>query len=53
MGEVNSDRQVSLRTAVLLLAGAVTVLVAVRNPQLGMAVGIGVAVVTLLDLLME
>lgn len=52
-GEVNNDRQIGLRTAVLLLAGAITVIVAARNPELGMAIGIGVAVVTLLDLLME
>lgn len=52
-GEVNNDRQIGLRTAVLLLAGAITVIVAARNPDLGMAIGIGVAVVTLLDLLME
>ncbi|WP_199854868.1 hypothetical protein [Streptomyces dioscori] len=50
---MNSDRQIGVRTAVLLLAGAITVIVAVRKPELGMAIGIGIAVVTLLDLLME
>ncbi|KPI14574.1 hypothetical protein [Streptomyces mirabilis] len=50
---MNNDRQIGVRTAVLLLAGAITVIVAARRPELGMAIGIGVAVVTLLDLLME
>lgn len=50
---MNNDRRIGVRTTVLLLAGAITVIVAARNPELGMAIGIGVAVVTLLDLLME
>jgi hypothetical protein len=50
---VNNDRQISVRTVVLLLAGAITVVVAARKPEWGMAIGIGVAVVTLLNLLME
>ncbi|MFE2979377.1 hypothetical protein [Streptomyces sp. NPDC059258] len=50
---MNSGRRISVRATVLLLAGAITVMVAVRKPELGMAIGVGVAVVALLDLLME
>ncbi|GGU44499.1 hypothetical protein [Streptomyces violascens] len=47
-----NDDQISVRTVVLLLVGALTVVVAVRDPELGVAIGIGVVVVTLLHQLM-
>ncbi|MFJ2833582.1 hypothetical protein ACIPC1_39595 [Streptomyces sp. NPDC087263] len=46
------DNQISVRMVVLLLVGGLTVYVACRNPELGIAIGVGVIVVTLLHLLL-
>ncbi|WP_199780853.1 MULTISPECIES: hypothetical protein [unclassified Streptomyces] len=44
--------QISTRTLVLAVVGALTVYIALRNPAMGAALGIGVVVVALLkDLL--
>jgi hypothetical protein len=48
---VNND-QISVRMVVLLLVGALTVVVALHHPALGVAIGLGVVVVTLLNELM-
>lgn len=40
--------QISTRTLLLALVGALTVYVALRNPALGAALGVGVVVVALL-----
>ncbi|MFJ9945471.1 hypothetical protein [Streptomyces erythrochromogenes] len=41
-------QQISTRTLLLVVVGALTVYVALRNPALGAALGIGVVVVALL-----
>ncbi|MFJ7205254.1 hypothetical protein ACIQWR_17130 [Streptomyces sp. NPDC098789] len=43
------DGKISTRTLVLLLIGALTAYVALRNPALGAAIGVGVVVVALLQ----
>ncbi|MEU0119099.1 hypothetical protein ABZ281_02195 [Streptomyces sp. NPDC006265] len=48
---MNND-QISVRMVVLLLVGALTVVVALQNPALGAAIGVGVVVVALLNELM-
>lgn len=47
------DNQISVRMVVLLLVGGITVYAAVCNPELGVAIGIGVVVVALLHQLMD
>jgi hypothetical protein len=48
---MNND-QISVRMVVLLVVGAITVVVALRHPALGAAIGVGVVVVALLNELM-
>ncbi|MGY3337773.1 hypothetical protein ACVW0K_003872 [Streptomyces filamentosus] len=47
------DERINTRTVVLLLVGALTVYVALQNPALGIAIGVGVVVVALLHQLMS
>lgn len=51
-GVITVDNQISVRTMVLLLVGGFTVYVAMRDPELGVAVGVGVVVVALLHQLL-
>ncbi|WCD97528.1 hypothetical protein PGH47_18355 [Streptomyces sp. HUAS 31] len=43
----NNDDQISVRMLVLLLIGTVTVYVALRDPSMGVAIGVGAVVVAL------
>ncbi|MEU8913985.1 hypothetical protein [Streptomyces nigrescens] len=47
------NEEISVRTLVLLLVGAITVYIARRDPELGAALLVGVGVVTLLHVLMR
>ncbi len=46
------DNQISVRMVLLLLVGGLTIYVTLRDPELGIAIGVGVVVVTLLHQLL-
>ncbi|MFF3896864.1 hypothetical protein ACFYY3_27530 [Streptomyces sp. NPDC001812] len=50
---MNNDGQISLRMAILLIVGGITVYVSIQHPAIGVAIGIGVVVMTLANQLIK